>query len=271
MTFEARERSTQDGAPIEIFTFARDEQRWRYTSADRDVTLAPNVFLSRPLRRTEIESTNEKARLGIKISAPRTLEVVDLYRVAPPSQAVTCIVQQYHEGDGELVTIWTGRVLGVEFAGAAAAEIALEPIFTSIRRIGLRRLYQRQCPHVLYGAACKVNRATFRVDGTVSTIVGQVVSVAAASGQPAGWFAGGYIEFATADGATERRFVLEHTGVALTLASTAFGLSVGGAVSLFPGCDHSITTCTSKFSNAANYGGFPYFPLKNPFGGDPIF
>lgn len=270
MTFDTRERSTQDGAPVEIYRFTRDTVHWRYTSADRDVEVLSQTYVSRPISRSDIESTNEKARLGIKIRAPRTLEVAELFRVSPPTQAVTCVIQQYHAGDGQVATIWTGRVLGVSFAGALA-EISLEPVFTSIRRIGLRRLYQRPCPHALYGTGCKVNRETFRVDGTATVIAGNVVTVPAASGQAAGWFAGGYLEFTAEGGVPERGFILESAAGVMTLAAQPFGLSVGAEVKLFPGCDHSIATCASKFSNAANFGGFPYFPQKNPFGGQPVF
>ncbi len=50
-----------------------------------------------------------------------------------------------------------------------------------------------------------------------------------------------------------------------------YGLAVGVPVSVYPGCDHTLATCSAKFGNVARYGGFPYFPQKNPFGGDPIF
>ena len=270
MSFDTQERSIQGGRPVELYTFAREGATWRYTSGDRDVVLLGNTYAARALRRSDIESTNEKARLGLRITAPRFLEVADLYRVAPPTQAVTLVLQQYHAGDGEVATLWTGRILSVLFQGLQA-EIALEPLYTSIRRIGLRRLYQRQCAHVLYGPACRVVRTGFRVDGTVASVSGQVVNVSAASAYAAQHFAGGYLEFAAAAGVTERRFILEHSGAALTLSSGASDLAPGAAVSVFPGCDHTIATCTSKFSNAANFGGFPYFPTKNPFDGSPVY
>lgn len=270
MTYDTVERSVQGGRPVELYTFARDTATWRYTSADRDVTVSSQTYLSRPISRSDIESTSEKARLGIRVRAPRTLEVADLYRVSPPTQAVTLVLQQYHEGDGQVATIWTGRILAVDFSGPAA-EISLEPVYTSIRRIGLRRLYQRQCPHVLYGSSCKVARESFRSDGTVTAISGTSITVPAVSALAAGWFAGGYVEFIAEGGVAERRFILDSSGATIALASSAYGLSVGAEVKLYPGCDHSIATCASKFSNAANFGGFPFFPQKNPFNGQPVF
>lgn len=270
MTFDAVEKSTQGGAPVELFTFARDTLRWRYTSADRAVTVLSATFAAAAISRSEIEAGQEIGRSAITINVPRDLPIADLYRVAPPSAPITCLVQQYHEGDGEVATLWTGRILGVEFAGAAA-QIRCEPIFTSIKRLGLRRMYQRTCPHVLYGSACKVNKAAQLVAGAVDSISGFVVSVSEADAEDDGHFAGGFLEFEVAASVFERRFITDHTGAALTLATSPFGLAVGMAVNLYPGCDHTLATCNAKFSNAVNYGGFAFMPTKNPFGGDPIF
>lgn len=270
MTFDAREISADAGRPIELFEFARDYQTWRYTSADREVTADSITYLPRAISRSAIDVSAEKARAGITITAPRDLEVADLYRVVPPSMAITLAVRQVHEGDGEVVTLWTGRISTVEFLGPAA-QITCEPSFTALRRIGLRRMYQRQCPHVLYGSACGVNRTSYRADGLVESISGATVNVAAAALQVAGFYAGGYIEWEIASGIFERRFITDHSGAALTLSSSPFGLAGGTAVRLYPGCDHLLATCNAKFNNAANYGGFPFIPLKNPFGGEPIF
>lgn len=270
MTYDVVERSADQGRPVELFTFSRDFQRWRYTSADRALVVDSATYLPRSLTRSAIESSYEKARSAITIGAPRDLEVADLYRISPPTLPITCVIQQYHAGDGEVVTIWSGRILSVEFAGISA-QINLEPVYTSIRRIGLRRTFQRQCPHVLYGGACKVNREAFRIDGIVDSVVGSVVNVPEASLLSAGWFAGGYIEWGSALGIPERRFISDHTGAALTLTAVPFGLVGDMPVKLYPGCDHTIATCNGKFANAANYGGFPFFTKKNPFGGDPIY
>jgi hypothetical protein len=66
-------------------------------------------------------------------------------------------------------------------------------------------------------------------------------------------------------GDDEKRLVTGHTGNVLTL-QIPFPTDVTGATAVVqPGCDHKITTCTSKFSNDINYGGFPLVPEKNPF------
>jgi len=41
-------------------------------------------------------------------------------------------------------------------------------------------------------------------------------------------------------------------------------------VKIYPGCDRVRATCESKFDNLDNFGGFPWIPTKNPFGGSSI-
>lgn len=88
---------------------------------------------------------------------------------------------------------------------------------------------------------------------------------------PSGYFSGGYIEWEVAIGIVERRFISDHTDAALTVTSAVGTLPGGTPVKIYPGCDHTLATCNTKFANAINYGGMPYIPTKNPFGGSPVF
>lgn len=270
MTYDAIERSAESRKPVELYTFFRDYQTFRYTSADRVVTIGGADYQPWALSRSAIESSSEMARGNLKITAPRDLEVADMYRVSPPTIPVTFVLQQYHVADNATIVLWSGRVLTVEFQGINA-QIVLEPVYTSLRRIGLRRMYQRQCPHVLYGTACKVNRESYRLDGMVDAVSGLTVTMAAAALQPNGYYAGGFIEYPVELGIIERRFITDHTGTQLTLSSPPTNLSLLSMIKVYPGCDHTINTCQSKFANTLNYGGMPYFTTKNPFGGSPLY
>lgn len=271
MTFDTQETSLQAGRPVEIYTFARETQLFRYTSADRDVTVSSNLYTAVPIERPEIEASQELARAGITITGPRNLGVADLYRVAPPSTPITVAIQQYHEGDGALALIWSGRILSVGWAGGEC-QIGCEPVFTSIKRNGLRRFYQIQCPHELYGPECGLDRDAHRLDALADSITGLVVGVSECALQVNGFYAGGYFEYLV-DSVYERRFITDHTGANLTCERLPVGVAVNTPLRIFKGCDHTDTMCASaKFSNnILNYGGFKFMPLTNPFGGSPIF
>lgn len=272
MSYDSRERSAADGRPVELYTFMRESIAWRYTSANRDQAAEFQTFKAVPgLSRGAIEQGSEAARAALRITAPRDLEVVELYRVSPPSDAIAFTLRQFHAGDGELVTVWTGRIASVTPWKNGSAEIILEPTYSAMRRNGLRRLYQRQCPHVLYGPACRAVANAYRVTASPTEVTGVNVVAAAFAGFPDGYFAGGYLEWAIAAGVFERRFIFAHAGASLELSTIPLGLAAGMSVNVYPGCDHALATCHDKFNNAPNYGGQPYIPQKNPFGSDPIY
>jgi uncharacterized phage protein (TIGR02218 family) len=270
VTYDARERSADLGRPVEIYSFARGSIAWRFTSADREVIVDTQAYEPAVISRSNIEQGPEVARSNMRLMVPANFPVAELYLIAPPSDEITLTLRQYHEGDGQTVTTWQGRVVSVRFSGSEA-QIELEPQSSSLRRMGLRRTYQKQCPFALYGADCGLDPAAFRVTGAVAAISALTLTVLAASAQPDGFYEGGYIEWELAPGVFERRFIFEHTGSALVLDVQPIGLSVGETVRFYPGCDHSVGTCNSKFGNALNYGGMPYIPLKNPFGSDPVY
>lgn len=269
MSIAARETSVDAASPVELYEFRRGSGVWRYTSASEDIVYDAFTFTAVPLARSGIEQTNETGRAGLRVTLPRDADVVQGFVATPPSEVTLLTVHRQHRLDNETAVVWMGRVLNAEWHGSEV-ELNCEPVYTSLQRTGLRRLYQRNCPHVLYGTDCRVSAVTHRVQGTVVALNGNAITVAAAAGFPAGHFAGGYATW-SAGGITEKRMIVAHTGDNVTLSAVPPGLVVGATVMLYPGCDHTLATCEAKFANSANFGGFPFIPTKNPFGGSPIY
>ena len=273
MTYEIIETSIQDGRPIEIYVFRRGLKYWRYTSADENFPPELGVpdlageWLSTAIERSSVENTQDVARSAIKVSMPRTEDFPKEYIQNPPSEVVTLKIYRYHEFDTapdaqKYIIIWAGRVLNVGQKGLKA-DIRCEPIMTSLKRPGLRRLYQTTCPYTLYGDACKVDKEAFKLTTTVQSVSGlQIVSPQFAN-EPDGYYTGGFVDYAI-EGGFDRRFITDHTNDTLSL-DLPNSIEPGDTVNAFPGCDRVIATCRDKFSNLLNYGGYPYIPQKNPF------
>lgn len=271
MSYDTLERSAAQGRPVELYEFQRESFYWRHTSADRDLVVDFQTYTALAIRRSGIEQGSELNRSNLRLTIPASARVLEQYRAGPPSDAVTLLLRQYHEGSGQLAVIWSGRVVSVSTWRDGQAEMVLEPVYTSLRRTGLRRVYQRQCPHVLYGPACGVNPAAYRAAGEVGQINGAVIQASILATQPAGYYSGGFIEWEIAPGTFERRFIVSHSGANAELNTIPVGLAVGGTVRIYPGCARDTTDCQGKFNNLANYGGMPYLPLKNPFGNEPMY
>lgn len=270
MSYDTAETSSASGRPVELYTFARGSKTWRYTSADRDVVVDGNTHTAAVILRNGISQGSELNRSALTLRVPRSFALAELYRAGIPVDTITLRVHQYHEGDGEVVGVWGGRLVNCTFE-AGAAVIACEPVQTSIRTLGLRRMFQRQCPHVLYGAGCGVDPEAFKATLTVSAVTGLAVTATGLDAEADGWWEGGYLRWQTEPGVYERRWIEGHTGTTVTLTTQPLGLAVDDEIEVFPGCDHFLSTCDAKFDNRLNYGGMPDIPQKNPFGNDPIY
>lgn len=270
MTFEAFETSAAGGRPVELYDFQRGYLHWRYTSAQADVFADSATWAATPISRTGFEAASELNRSAIKITVPRDNEVADMWRVTAPSEEIGLTLKQYHHGDGETAVLWIGRVVNVDWSGSLAT-LHLEPGYTGVRRQGLRRRYQRACPHVLYGQLCRLSPSTFRLLSQCDSISGLIIGVQNGSALGATYYTGGYVEWEVASGLYDRRYIVEHSGAYMTLNAVPHTLSLGQAIRVYPGCDHTLATCNTKFGNSANYGGMPYIPIKNPFNGASLF
>lgn len=264
MSYAAQEASVAGGAPRELYLFTLGAARWTYTSADAAVEHLSQTYVPLPIRRSAVELSGEFARAALTIELPRDGAPATEWIAGAPSLPCGLTLFRNHRGDAEFITAWKGRVASVTFAGSLA-RLACEPVFTSLRRIGLRARYQLQCRHALYGPGCNVNNESTRVDGVILAAAGAALTVDAASTKPDGWLVGGYVRVGD-----ERRIVVSHVGGSVTLAAPLVRAAPGDAIAAFAGCDRTLATCEAKFANAANFGGFPWLPQDNPFSGDAI-
>jgi hypothetical protein len=77
-----------------------------------------------------------------------------------------------------------------------------------------------------------------------------------------GYFDLGYLTFTSGANAGLTFTVDEYLGAGvITIRKVLpFPPSVGDTFSILPGCNKAMTTCNYKFSNLANFGGFPFVP-----------
>lgn len=270
MTYDLRERSVQDGAPVEVYEFARNAKVWLFTSAEEDYAVGSDIYTSAPITRSNVETNTEHARNALKLTVPRNFTIAELFRFSPPTDILAVTVRRFHRGEeDDPAVLWIGRVLNCSFEGAKAV-LNCEPVSISVKRQGLRRLYQKQCPHPLYGPGCEVNKEDHDHVTNITAIDGVQVTVGSLLAKP---YAGGFIEYEDADGNLDRRFIRSFSGLVLTL-NYPLSPDVGesDAVTVYPGCNHTMEVCDGTYSNILNYGGVsPFQPTKNPFNGTPIF
>lgn len=268
MSYLSFEDSIFSGAPVELYRFYNGPQTWLYTSSAYEVTYNGELYQPYPMSRNDIVQTKDYNKSMLEITTARDLPLVADFLANPPDGATLLTVYREHAGDGNYIIYWQGRIVSVDFMDSEST-LKCEPVFTSMRGTGLRAKYSTGCGHVLYGPGCTVPPANFQASGTLTAVSGVTLTATVFGTHSDGWWSGGKI-VATINGITGARMIASHTGNNIVLMTPLLGLAVGSTFSVYPGCDHSLGICNSKFNNVLNYGGFPWKPQVNPFNGTSL-
>ncbi|MCO6389502.1 DUF2163 domain-containing protein [Aliihoeflea aestuarii] len=123
------------------------------------------------------------------------------------------------------------------------------------------RYLRRSCDAELGDVRCGVQMsgASMMAQGTVIARQGDATyEVAGLDGFADGWFTAGHLKA----GSMSVRVTNHRRATAGVLVSLAKGreLEAGAVFSIRVGCDKSFATCRDKFSNTANFRGFPHLP-----------
>ena len=157
--------------------------------------------------------------------------------------------------------LFKGRLGNIDEIGRSNAKLTVNSDLVLLDIDMPRNMYQPTCLHTLYDIGCGLSKTSpsFSASGTVGA--GSTASIIYWSGANAN-FAQGTITFTSG--------VL--AGVTATVGSAVNGSALnlinplqsvpapGDGFTVYFGCDHTLTTCQSKFNNLANFRGFPYVP-----------
>lgn len=267
MSYNSSELSVDSGQPVELYRFTQGTQNWYFTSGPESIIYLASEYIPAQINRSNITQSSDITKSSLTIDFPRDNEFAAQFLGFTPDLITTVTVFRSHltDGSAEWVSYWKGRVLSGKGEGSLIT-LDCEPVFSSLRRIGLRARYQKTCRHTLYSISCGVNLATFKTTTVVQSTTGWSIVNANSGLQPDGYYTGGIVQ--TPSGAL--RFIVRHVGATLYL-SRPFVEDVSGlSIDIYPGCDHLKSTCNVKFSNGLNFGGCPYAPDKSPFSGSAI-
>ena len=267
MSFDQFESSANDGQPIELYEFRLGGETFRFASTEDDITVGVDVYAGSEVRRSPVIVGPEARSSTLSITFSSSNLLARRYVNIVPGQKATLTIFRLHRPDPaqELRTIFKGVVKSVGFDQLGArASIVVLPLTEALSRSAPRIVFSSTCNHILYDSRCKVNSTLFRFQGTVSLVNGNQITVPGLNANGDGWATGGYCTLSGAD----FRTINDHTGDVITLLQPfpSGTPTIGQAIEIFAGCDRSLETCVSKFSNEANFGGFRFVPLRDPFG-----
>lgn len=263
MSFSSIINSIFGAKPVDLYEFTHGSTVWRYCGGQENITYLGNVFAKIAIKRTAHVQENEMAKDAIKVSVPLDTPVSQLYLSGSPEAAVGLTIYRAHYGDAEVICAWKGRIV-LPVWNEYTCELSCESIYTKSRKQGCRARITRQCRVDLYGTECGVSKAAYGVSALITGVDSTKTIITVASGtsgiSEVGRFAGGEMS----SGAVSRT-ILSHDGTSIKLMAPVQDLAAGGYITLYPGCDRTLATCTGRFSNLANYRGYAWLPSKDPY------
>lgn len=283
MSYASLENSRSKGMPVHLYLFRygdNPDDIYAYTDCDQPITWPlsgpdAQIYTPIPIDRDAIKSSGSLDGAEMKFRTDNSNGVARLFDGWPPSYVIRLRIFRGHFGDNDFHSIWNGRVTG---AGGDDNEtsFSIEPISTSLRRLGVRRNWQNRCPHPLYSQGdymCNANKAAASETAVVTGVTSPLVTLAA------GWngsrdrdsFTNGLMEWTGTDGLNHVRNIMLVTGELLRISGAATGMVVGTSVTVSLGCSQDMPDCETLHNNIKNYGGDPWIPLDNPMGFKNIF
>lgn len=281
--FSDFELSLRGGKPRHLFVFARQMLAWRFVTADRDATIADNVYTHAAIARSEIKQTVEKPQDQITITfpyerdpnakeLPPTQALGDNWHPYVPTDTVSVTCMAYHANDPDLQTVveWMGRVAQPKFTDGQL-ELTCQPSKHIMGALRQGPKWQRSDWKVPYAPAPRgmgLNRADYEIPATLTAVAGLQLTAAEFATAPYN-LAGGELSWTRASGIVESRPIMAHAGNTITILNGGAEIAAGLAVVALPTCGHTWADFEAR-GNTINYGGSIYEPIENAYGGQSM-
>lgn len=284
MPFDDLERSAQLGRPVFFARFVRESKEWRYTNVDQNITFNGQLYTAVPMIVPAFLQSGDAKASDLTLELPASAGLCTYLDSRTPTSVITVTVRRGHMEEDDATglftpplladapIVWVGEVIGVERPAVNKRGLVCNTLSLSLNRGGLRLTWSRNCPHMLYERGCFVNKASFVTNLAGITVVdGVTISASEVDALADGWFNGGFLEWESEPGVTERLGIETHVGPALTLFGSTYGVAGGTNYKVYPGCDRRASTCDAKFSNILNFGGINHMQGRSPFDGNPVY
>lgn len=250
---------------------------YRWSGSDIALTGGGNTWVPGP----GLERTAVKFTVGISVDS-LTVTVTDIAATTINAQALIPFIRagglygarlqldKAFWGPGDTAPVgallwFPGRVADVE-CDRYAAQLTIKSDLELLDVMVPRELYQAGCLNTVYDSACGKARSSYTATGTTSSASdSRRITFAHALPQAAGYFDLGVVTFTGGANAGISRTVKSHTtgtpGSITVLQPWPFAVASGDAYRIYPGCDKTQSTCTTKFGNLLRFRGMPYIPV----------
>ncbi|WP_164881699.1 phage BR0599 family protein [Paenirhodobacter populi] len=280
-----------------IVTVTGDGETWRYTNCDTELMDAQsNAYLAVPMKIGTLSSDGDMGGGEVDVTLPRTVSVASRFLPQTDRTIYNLQIRRALHVGGVITDTriaFTGVIKMAAASGDEGESLVLKCSTDryKLERNASRRRYQHSCPHVLYGSQCRALRELSALPARIEPILSAGrfhVVITFEPDDPDNPTVRGmdlFSDWETLKGLTfsfkgaeyqatriERRLLLNFgVQVRADTASSLIAALISSSsnerfCTVHPNCDHTLNACQKMHRNAANFGGMPFIPFKNPVG-----
>ena len=265
MTYRDIENSIHDAQPVLLVYFEYASFQLTYTNDNETVTYNGRDYEPLAFEITDVELTtiNGEDRT-VDLTFPYDVAFRDDLFNSSLAEEIRVAIYRFHktDPDNEVVLFYEGfvsnfRQLEEEF------EVRLVDRVSALRSRIHNFYYQGICNHLLYDTGCGVDRDSFTIDATVASISDNrfEITINETIDEDDQYYRGGTLGYDDIN----QRTILSQEGNVFSISADLSDLDISDALFIRAGCDHSLTTCRTKFANSANFGGMAFIPTREIF------
>lgn len=251
----------------------------RYTSHERDLVLEGQTYLARAIDHDKAVDTITLDNIETVITAdlfpgnPLGLIPVNRLEAKLYGEIIECQIDSAGIATNPISRMF-GQISAPRIEGRTIS-VKLGSILGRLDESVPNQLLSPDCAVNLYSTPCGILETQQTYTGSIVSVVAGILtlsSLARTSGLAVPTIGDGYFSYGrmwTGSGETYETRTIYNSAVAgagqvaLTL-SHPLNLALSGPVYFAPGCGGSFSECQNKYSNRANFRGFPYVPPSNP-------
>jgi uncharacterized phage protein (TIGR02218 family) len=242
----------------------------RYTSHDRDLRVGADVYLAAPapFEAGVLQSSSglNADSLELRVAGLPATERAQIDAGVWDGAEVTFAEVDWSNPALGLRVLRTARIGAVSYTtgpdgGAVSLRVELLGLLARLQS-PIHQVTTPTCRARLGDTRCGVALGPLTVTGTLTAATSRSAVADSARAESAGTYTGGVLTWTSGLNAGLKSEVKAHAGggAFTLLMPVPYAPAVGDGYSLTPGCDKTLATCASRFSNAVNFRGEPWVP-----------
>jgi uncharacterized phage protein (TIGR02218 family) len=250
-------------AVVELFNIsAAGMSHFLYTDAGQDIEFHGLTYIPYPIKRGKISFSTDLKVDETKITLAKNWGT-DMAIYKNVLAGATVQLHRVNTGnlENDFVLLFDGDVSDTQVDEAV---ITLRCTTLDFLNFELpKRELQVACNWQMYGPYCAVDVDSYYIEtsGGLDDVTPNLLTSSDFASGTAQYLRGGFVVGLSGNNNELIRHITDHTGNDISvLPPFPFDFEPGVNVRVAPGCEHSTTDCVDKFSNLANYGGFPFIP-----------